>query len=168
MKMLRDFVTMNDFASRSIAEIDDVLHHHSDWKRVGREPTWYIDIVPREWLNVKWLSRSTAQGETHSWIYVRMTIEYRRGKDKLMKGKLSCFAVYSGLTHPIDIFGTENAGLLRKRVLCFGDNFAGDPGGFLPDENWRVIEIIHDSMRIHETNKSFGEFIRGVIMDGDV
>ena len=74
------------------------------------------------------------------------------------------YAVYRGLIDPSDIFDTATAASFQKRVLCFGDNFAGDPGGFLPDENWAVVEIWHDSLDIYETNKSFGRFIREKMM----
>jgi len=74
------------------------------------------------------------------------------------------YAVYSGFIEPSDIFDAEGVGSLGKRVLCFGDNFTGDPGGFLPDEGWRVVEILHESMEIHDTGELFGAFIRNQIL----
>ena len=70
------------------------------------------------------------------------------------------YVVYDGPIDPGDIFDSETVTSLKKRVLCFGDNFSGDPGGFLPEEGWQVVEIWHDSLDIYETSKTFGEFIR--------
>ncbi|MBT3290758.1 MAG: hypothetical protein HN849_25550 [Victivallales bacterium] len=76
------------------------------------------------------------------------------------------YAVLSGFIEPSDIFDAETVGSLGKRVLCFGDNFTGDPGGFLPDDGWKVVEILHESIEIHDTGKPFGAFIRNqMLMD---
>lgn len=72
----------------------------------------------------------------------------------------SQYMVYSGLVNPDDIFDPVAVSKLTKKVLCFGDNFSGNVGGFLPEEHWKVIEILHEDMTIFETGKSFGDFIR--------
>lgn len=77
------------------------------------------------------------------------------------------YAVYGGFTRPDEVFDAESAASLGKRVLCFGDNFSGDLGGFLPDEDWKVVEIWHDSMTIYETNQSFEAFIRQQMLMGE-
>lgn len=69
------------------------------------------------------------------------------------------YMVYGGLIDPDEIFDAETVATFNQRVVCFGDNFSGDPGGFLPDENWNVVEIWYGSL-IYETNKTFGAFIR--------
>jgi hypothetical protein len=54
--------------------------------------------------------------------------------------------------------------------LCFGDNFSGDLSGFLPDSDWAVVELWHDSGTVYETKKGFGEYIRekmGLGPDGE-
>ena len=58
------------------------------------------------------------------------------------------YMVYGGLTDPEDIFDKETVAQFGKRVLLFGDNFSGDPAGFMPDENWKVVELWHDSIEI--------------------
>ena len=74
--------------------------------------------------------------------------------------------VYGGLIDPDEIFDAETVASFNKRILCFGDNFSGDPGAFLPDENWRVVEIWHDSLDIYDPNQTFGAFIRDkMLMD---
>ncbi len=70
------------------------------------------------------------------------------------------YAVYGGFIEPSFIFGDDRAALLDKRILLFGDNFCGDPAGFVPDEDWAVVEIWHDSMQIYETDMTFESFIR--------
>jgi hypothetical protein len=70
------------------------------------------------------------------------------------------YMVYGGPIDPDEIFGAQAVAVFGKRILCFGDNFSGDPGAFLPDEDWKVVEIWHDSLDIHQTNKNFGAFIR--------
>lgn len=78
------------------------------------------------------------------------------------------YAVYDRFLDPSDIFDAETAASFGKRILCFGDNFSGDPAGFLPDDNWRVVELWHDSRDLHDPKQNFGEFIRGkILMDSD-
>ncbi len=72
------------------------------------------------------------------------------------------YAVYNGLVGPEDIFGSR-ADAFGKRLLCFGDNFMGDVGAFLPDEGWAVVELVHEDMSICPTEQSFAQFIRSVM-----
>lgn len=49
------------------------------------------------------------------------------------------YVIYSGLTDPEDIFGEETAARFGdKRVLLFGDNYSGDPAGFLLTKSGRL------------------------------
>jgi hypothetical protein len=78
------------------------------------------------------------------------------------------YMVYRGPIKPESMFGVDVAQSLQKRVLCFGDNFSGDPGCFLPDSDWAIAEIWHDDLQLVETNKSFAIFIREqMLMDED-
>ena len=78
------------------------------------------------------------------------------------------YAVYDGFIDPGDIFDAETAASFGKRILCFGDNFSGDPADFLPEEDWRVVELRHDSLDSHDPEQTFGEFIRDkMLMDSD-
>ena len=76
------------------------------------------------------------------------------------------YVVYDGFIDPDEIFDAETAATFGKRVLCFGDNFSGDPAGFLPDEDWNVVELWHDSLESFEPNQTFGEFIREKMLIG--
>lgn len=50
-----------------------------------------------------------------------------------------------------------------KKVLLFGDNFSGDAIGFLPTENWSIVEIWHEDLTIFpREEKTFLEFARKV------
>jgi hypothetical protein len=76
------------------------------------------------------------------------------------------FKVYSFLGTPDEILG-EGVLLLDDpslHILCFGDNFSGDLSGFLPDENWAVVELWHDSGTIYRVNKSFAQYIREMML----
>ena len=77
------------------------------------------------------------------------------------------YTVFSGLIDPIEIFDSETAASLERRVLCFGVSFSGDPGGFLPDENWELVEILHETLEICHTQKSFHAFIREQMLMGE-
>ena len=61
---------------------------------------------------------------------------------------------------PKMIFDAETVASFKKRILLFGDNFSGDSAGFLPDENWKVIEILHEDLEIYDPKQTFAEFIR--------
>ena len=78
------------------------------------------------------------------------------------------FTVYGFLGTPDDILGK---GVLRRKdasipVWCFGDNFSGDLSGFLPEEDWAVVELWHDDGTLWRVKKSFGEYIRGRMLMG--
>lgn len=77
------------------------------------------------------------------------------------------YMVYGGLMDPEDIFDKETIAQFGKRVLLFGDNFSGDPAGFLPDESWKVVELWHDSINVYDPKQSFGTFIRGKMLIGE-
>ncbi|MGV3755559.1 MAG: hypothetical protein ACO1QS_09270 [Verrucomicrobiota bacterium] len=70
------------------------------------------------------------------------------------------YMVYNELFDPKMIFDAETVASFKKRILLFGDNFSGDPAGFLPDENWKVIEILHEDLEIYDPKQTFAEFIR--------
>ena len=70
------------------------------------------------------------------------------------------YMVYRCPIKPESIFGVDVTRSLKKRVVCFGDNFSGDAGCFLPDSDWAIAEIWHDDLKLVETNKSFTTFIR--------
>jgi hypothetical protein len=76
------------------------------------------------------------------------------------------YVVYDGFIDPGEIFAAHAVESFGKRILCFGDNFSGDPAGFLPDEDWRVVELWHDSLYLFDPKKSFGEFIRDKMLMG--
>jgi hypothetical protein len=69
------------------------------------------------------------------------------------------YAVYSGFEPPDYFFG-DRADRLNQPILCFGDNYSGDPAGFVPGQEWRVVEIWHHDLSVHDTGLSFREFIR--------
>jgi hypothetical protein len=70
------------------------------------------------------------------------------------------YTVYQRLMPAADRFGNSIAERLGQRVLCFGDNMAGDVAGFLPDRDWTLIEIDPLEFAVHETGQSFGRYIR--------
>ena len=72
------------------------------------------------------------------------------------------FMVYSEPDTPDAILGKGAFDWLKPstRVLCFGDNFSGDLVGFLPDEEWAVVELWHDSSAVNRVEKPFGKYIR--------
>ena len=78
------------------------------------------------------------------------------------------FKVYGFLGTPDEILG--QGVLPRKdpsvRVLCFGDNFSGDMSGFLPEENWAVVELWHDDGSLYREKKSFAEYIKEQMLIG--
>lgn len=78
------------------------------------------------------------------------------------------FAVYGFLGTPDEILG--KGVLLRKDasipVLCFGDNFSGDLSGFLPEEDWAVVELWHDDGTLWRVKKPFGTYIREQMLMG--
>jgi hypothetical protein len=70
------------------------------------------------------------------------------------------YAVYHQLTPVAERLGKEIAARLGQPILCFGDNLAGDVAGFLPDQDWAVVEINHLDFSLHVTGESFRSFIR--------
>lgn len=76
------------------------------------------------------------------------------------------YVVYDGFIDPKTLFGPEVVACFGKRILCFGDNFSGDPACFLPDEDWSLVELWHDSLYLYDPQKSFGEFIREKMLMG--
>lgn len=69
------------------------------------------------------------------------------------------------LCPPSEILG-EGVAHVPERFLCFGDNFAGDFSGFLPDENWTIAEIWHSNGYLNRSELSFGEYIRARMLMG--
>lgn len=79
------------------------------------------------------------------------------------------FKVYAEPMLAADFIGEDAAecyGPERGRVLCFGDNYSGDFSGFLPSENWAVVELWHDDGTLWRTKKTFGEYIRECMLMG--
>jgi hypothetical protein len=70
------------------------------------------------------------------------------------------YTVYRQLMPAAERFGKQVAARWERRVLCFGDNLSGDVAGFLPDQDWAVVEIGHMDFSIHVTGQTFGRFIR--------
>ncbi len=70
------------------------------------------------------------------------------------------YTVYHHLMPAAERFGKQMAARLEQPVLCFGDNLSGDVAGFLPDQNWAVVEIGQLDLSIHATGQTFGRFIR--------
>jgi hypothetical protein len=78
------------------------------------------------------------------------------------------FKVYGALCTPDELLGKGVFDWLdpRTHVLCFGDNFSGDLSGFLPEQDWEVVELWHDSGRVHRVGKSFAQYIRTQMLMG--
>ena len=72
------------------------------------------------------------------------------------------FMFYGGLIEADEIYdATDN--LEIKKVLLFGDNFSGDAVGFLPTENWSIVEIWHEDLSIIPREEAtFLEFVKKV------
>ncbi|WP_225216136.1 hypothetical protein [Psychrobacillus faecigallinarum] len=72
------------------------------------------------------------------------------------------FMFYGGLIEAEEIYDVANNPEIKK-VLLFGDNFSGDAIGFLPTENWSIVEIWHEDLTIFpREEKTFLEFARKV------
>lgn len=72
------------------------------------------------------------------------------------------FMFYGGLIEAEEIYDVANNPEIKK-VLLFGDNFSGDAIGFLPTENWSIVEIWHEDLTIFpREEKNFLEFARKV------
>jgi len=72
------------------------------------------------------------------------------------------FTVYGFLDTPDNILGKDVL-LLKEpsvRALCFGDNFSGDLGAFLPDEDWVIADLWHDNGTICRKGRTFRQYIR--------
>ena len=72
------------------------------------------------------------------------------------------FMFYGGLIEADEIYdATDNPEI--KKVLLFGDNFSGDAVGFLPTENWSIVEIWNEDLSIiPRAEATFMEFVRKV------
>ncbi len=70
------------------------------------------------------------------------------------------YMIYGGLLSPSEYFDPEDIEELENHILCFGDDFAGNPAGFLPKNNWRIAEIWHEDLTLNEVDLTFGQFIR--------
>ena len=80
------------------------------------------------------------------------------------------FTVYGSLGTPDEILGESVPQLddPSLHILCFGDNVSGDLSGFIPAEDWAVVELWHDSGTTFRVNKSFAKYIREtMLMDED-
>ena len=66
------------------------------------------------------------------------------------------YVVYSGLVAVNEILpGFES----DYKILCFGDDLRGDPAGFIPSQDWKVVEIFHEDYDVHCEDQTFSEFI---------
>ena len=68
------------------------------------------------------------------------------------------YMIYSGLV-TLDSLGLSEAYLLKEDVIFFGDNFSGDMAGFNINNNYSVVELWHESGKLHETKLNFRKFI---------
>ncbi|WP_338749562.1 SMI1/KNR4 family protein [Bacillus sp. FJAT-52991] len=72
------------------------------------------------------------------------------------------FMFYGGLIEADEIYDDVDYPEI-KNVLLFGDNFSGDAMGFLPAENWSIVEIWHEDLSIvPREEKTFMEFVSKV------
>ena len=74
--------------------------------------------------------------------------------------------VYGSFLEPSFIFGDEVAQEYDSQLFLFGDNFAGDPCGFLVNEDWALAEIWHQDRSLNRTEQTFGDFIRDCMLLG--
>lgn len=70
------------------------------------------------------------------------------------------YIIYGDLLKPSNIFNIEDIERLENHILLFGDDFTGNPAGFLVTKDWRIAEILHENLTLNEVNLSFGQFIR--------
>ena len=68
------------------------------------------------------------------------------------------FVVYGWLSTVDNIIDTNLTE--ARRLLAFGDNFAGDFYGFLPDRDWSLAYLCHESGMLHTIDGGFAAFIR--------
>lgn len=68
------------------------------------------------------------------------------------------YMIYSGLIAPESIFDEATAKELEG-IMFFGDDFNGYCGGFLTNENWKLVEV-GSSCDLYELEMTFEEFIR--------
>ena len=73
------------------------------------------------------------------------------------------YMVYGDLLNPSDIFSLESVQEFENSILLFGDDFTGNPAGFLVNENWRLAEILHEDLTLSYVNSTFGQFIKQMI-----
>jgi hypothetical protein len=85
-------------------------------------------------------------------------VEYLQvvGWGSLLRGR---YNVYERLVPAVERLGAAHSQRLGQTVLCFGDNLAGDIGGFLPDQDWELVEVSHLSGAIEPIGVPFSEFI---------
>ena len=77
------------------------------------------------------------------------------------------FVVYGWISTVDNIIDTYL--MEAKRLWAFGDDFAGDFYGFLPDEGWRLARLCHETGDLFGIDGGFREFIRermGFAADG--
>ncbi|MEO4054722.1 SMI1/KNR4 family protein [Solibacillus sp. CAU 1738] len=75
------------------------------------------------------------------------------------------FMFYEGLIEADEIYDAVVNPEIKK-VLLFGDNFSGDATGFLPTENWSIVEIWHEDLSIvTREEETFFEFVRKVFLN---
>ena len=68
----------------------------------------------------------------------------------------STYRVYSGFVLVDEILPAIKT---DYEILCFGDDFRGDPAAFIPSQNWKLVEIFHEDYDIHCEEQTFTEFI---------
>ena len=73
------------------------------------------------------------------------------------------YMVYGELLKPSDIFDFEDVQEIEHLILLFGDDFAGNPAGFLVTDKWKIAEISHTSLHLFNVEPTFSEFIRQAI-----
>ena len=68
----------------------------------------------------------------------------------------STLMVYSGLVPAQEILPGFKS---EHEILCFGDDFRGDLVGFIPSQDWKLVEIFHENYDVYNDDQSFLEFI---------
>lgn len=74
----------------------------------------------------------------------------------------SYFMFYSGLIEAEEMFDASEVPEIQQ-ILLFGDNFSGDAMGFLPNEDWAIVEIWHEDLYIWKREEAtFSDVVRKV------
>lgn len=97
--------------------------------------------------------------------YVEIPSDFLDYLGKIGAGSLNdCrYIVYGELIKPSEIFNLEDVEEFENQILLFGDDYTGNPAGFLINNNWRIAEVLHEDLTLNEVDLTFGQFIRRMI-----